>query len=296
MVQPEPKGVVIVCPHCGTRYQLSAETIGSGRLVQCAACMQSWQATVPGSVSFTPPLHDEDQLFDADAEAELDANFEVEERRATQIAPVRDAPPAPRAPPAPPSVAPRGTGADAGRRQQQKDYTERRKSVRRTLPVHRFRRIARLVGIAVLVLIIGGGVVMRTEIVRLVPDLAGFYQVLGLGVNVIGLEFRNVRTQRALRDGVEQLSVEARIVGVSPRRVVVPPVVVTLLDAGGQSVYEWSVTPSARDLEAGEAVDFATTLTDPPDGAETVRLTFTNGRARTEQPIALSAEPLESTE
>ena len=70
-------------------------------------------------------------------------------------------------------------------------------------------------------------------------------------MNVIGLEFRNVRTLRALRDGVEVLTVDARIVGVSPRRVIVPPVVVTLLDADGRPVYEWSVTPDARDLEAG---------------------------------------------
>lgn len=294
MVQPEPKGVVIVCPHCGTRYQLSAETIGSGRLVQCAACMQSWQATVPGSSSFTAPAHDDDQLFDADAEAELDANFEAEERRATQIAAVREVPP-PIAPPAPASVSPRSRAEDASKRKQQKEYTERRKSMRRKLPIDKFRRTARIAVLVVLLLIIGGGVMMRTEIVRLVPDMAGFYQVLGLGVNVIGLEFRNVRTTRALRDGVEQLSVEARIVGVSPRQVVVPPVIVTLLDANGAPVYEWSVTPNARDLEAGEAVDFDTVLSDPPEGAETVRLTFTNGRARTETPIALSAEPLETT-
>ena len=91
------------------------------------------------------------------------------------------------------------------------------------------------------------------------------------------------------------LTVNARIVGVSPRRVIVPPVVVTLLDADGRPVYEWSVTPDARDLEAGEASTSTRRLTDPPEGAETVRLTFTNGRARTETPIALSAEPLETT-
>ena len=89
MVQPELKAVVIVCPHCGTRYQLSAETIGSGRLVQCASCLKSWQATMPDSASFTPPPPDDDALFDADAEAELDANFEAEQRRAAQIAAVR---------------------------------------------------------------------------------------------------------------------------------------------------------------------------------------------------------------
>jgi predicted Zn finger-like uncharacterized protein len=300
MVQPEPKSVVIVCPHCGTRYQLSAEAIGSGRLVQCASCMQSWQATLPGATSFTPPAPEDDRMFDEDAEAELDARFETEERRVNQIVPVRDVPPAPSEATPPPQVVAskpvaREAANDPATRQQQKEYTQRRKSMSRRLPIDKFRRIARLFGILILIAIVGGGVAFRTEIVRQVPDLAGLYQVLGLGVNVIGLEFRDMRTTRSLRDGVEVLSVEARIVGVSSRRVVVPPVVVTLLDANGRSVYEWSVTPDARDLEAGEAVAFDTSLTDPPEGADTVRLTFTNGRARTETPIAQSAEPLETS-
>jgi predicted Zn finger-like uncharacterized protein len=293
MVQPELKGIVIVCPHCGTRYQVSAETIGSGRLVQCASCLKSWTATVPGSTSFTPPPPEDDQLFDDMAEAELDANFEAEERRATQIAAVPAQVPAP--PPRPVPAVPTRPADAAEAKKQQKAYTERRKTMRRALPIDRFRRAARLIGILTLIAIVGGGITLRTEIVRQVPDLAGFYQVLGLGVNVIGLEFRNVRTLRTLRDGDEVLAVDARIVGVSARRMIVPPVVVTLVDANGRPVYEWSVTPDARDLEAGEAVNFSTSLTDPPEGAETVRLTFTNGRARTDTPIAHSAEPLETT-
>lgn len=292
MVQPELRAVVIVCPHCGTRYQLSAEMIGGGRLVQCASCLKSWQAALPGAVSFTPPP-DDDALFDADAEAELDAEFEAEQRRAGQIAAVPSVPPS-RREPAP--VTKPEMAQDQPPTKQQKEYTQRRKSMKTTLPLHRFRRGARLAGMLVLLLLVGGGVMMRTEIVRQVPDLAGLYQVLGLGVNVIGLEFRDVRTLRALRDGVEVLSVDARIVGVSARRVIVPPVVVTLADASGQSVYEWSVTPDARDLEAGEAVNFSTTLSDPPEGADTVRLTFTNGRGRSDTPIALSAEPLETSD
>lgn len=288
MVQPEPKGIVIVCPHCGTRYEVSAEAIGSGRLVQCASCLKSWTATVPGSVSFTPPPPEDDALFDSDSEAELDASFEAEERRATQIAAVPPPPSPP--PPAAPTPAER-----AATRKQQHDYTERRKSMRRTLPIDRLRRAARFVGILILLAIVGGGVAFRTEIVRQVPDLAGFYQVLGLGVNVIGIEIRNVKTLRTLREGVEVLSVEARIVGVSSRRVVVPPVIVTLLDDDGRPVYEWSVSAMVRDLEIGEAVDISTSLTDPPDGAQTVRLTFTNGRARTDSPIALAAKPLETS-
>lgn len=297
MVQPELKGIQIVCPHCGTRYEVSAETIGSGRLVQCASCLKSWTATVPGSTSFTPPPPEDDRLFDDMAEAQLDANFEAEERRVTQIAAVpAAAPPAHFPPPAPVQAGhppkPAKPADRAAQKQQQKAYNERRKSMRRALPIDKVRRAARLVGVLVLVAIVGGGVAFRTEIVRQVPDLAGFYQVLGLGVNVIGLEFRNVRTLRTLRDGAEVLTVEAKIIGVSSRRVLVPPVVVTLVDGNGRSVYEWSVTPDTRDLEAGEGVNFTTSLTGPPNGAETVRLTFTNGRARTDTPIARAASPI----
>lgn len=289
MVQPEPKGVVIVCPHCGTRYQLSAETIGMGRLVQCASCLKSWQATIPGGASFTPPP-DDDALFDADAEAELDASFEAEQRRASQISVVRSVAPLP-SQPTPPPVQKAQTPPNP---KQQQEYTARRKSMRSGLPLYRFRRGARLIGVILLAMIVGGGVVMRTEIVRLVPDLAGLYQLLGLGVNVIGLEFRDVRTLRALRDGVEVLSVDARIVGISPRRVVVPPVVVTLVGAAGESLYQWSVTPEARDLEGGEAVEFRTSLSAPPEDVATVRLSFTSGRARSsDTPVPLAAHPVE---
>ena len=38
------------------------------------------------------------------------------------------------------------------------------------------------------------GCCFRTEIVRLVPDMAGVYSALGLGVNVVGLEFSDVST------------------------------------------------------------------------------------------------------
>lgn len=291
MVQAELKGVVIVCPHCGTRYQLSAETIGGGRLVQCASCQRSWHARVPGGVSFPPFTAEQtDTLFSEDAEAELDETFEAEQRKASEpwlrVVASADAPlghvaeAAPVTPVSPP---------DEPTTEQKKTLSKRRLSMRRSLPMNRVRRVVRIGGLLVLAGVIGGGIAFRTEIVRQVPDLAGLYEAVGLGVNVIGLEFRDVRTLRAMRDGEEILSVQARIVGVWPRRVVVPPVVVTLLDDAGRPLYEWSVTPVARDLQAGEAVSLQTSLTAPPASADTVRLTFTNGRARAETPIALPA-------
>ena len=36
--------MIITCPHCQTKYQVTYEAIGSaGRKVQCAHCQQAWQ-------------------------------------------------------------------------------------------------------------------------------------------------------------------------------------------------------------------------------------------------------------
>lgn len=87
--------IVIVCPHCGTRYQVPPETIGKGRQVSCAHCGRTWKAEAPKprreppkpapkSVS-RPALkevpkpksqrEDSDTLFDETDEAELDEAF-----------------------------------------------------------------------------------------------------------------------------------------------------------------------------------------------------------------------------
>src|SRR5690606_100551 len=104
----------------------------------------------------------------------------------------------------------------------------------------------------------------------------------------------DVHTLLALRGGSSVLQVGARIESVSGRRVSVPPVVVTLLDAEGSALYEWSVSPAAADLDPGEAVDFSSQLASPPVAAQRVRLTFGGGRSKSETQIAAApaAEPV----
>ena len=56
--------VMIACPHCGTRYQVPFQTIGSdGREVQCAQCGKSWHATAQmASAPALVPAADPDQF------------------------------------------------------------------------------------------------------------------------------------------------------------------------------------------------------------------------------------------
>lgn len=306
MRSPVPAMTVIACPHCGTRYQVPMETLGArGREVSCAHCGKSWQAMPSRPASQPEPIRDADQLFDEVAERDLDATFAAEEQAAAAWGT-----PDPDVDTAPPdeqtrsieeikaAIAPKA--AVAGRKvdpkvkkKRDKAFVKRQNSMAAKLPLARIRRFARLLTLGLLLVIIGAGVTFRTEIVRNLPDLAGAYAALGMRVNIVGLEFRDLRTLVTLRGGDNVMKVDARIYSVAPRATVVPPVVVTLLDDEGAALYEWSVAPDVRDLEPGEVVDFTTQLSSPPVGATRVRLTFSGGRAQSETPIATAVQPQE---
>ncbi len=291
MTSPLPSTVVIECPKCGTRYQLTADALGPrGRKVSCAHCGETWQAKADAP----RPAASEDAFFDEAAERDLDAAFAAEEHalaeaanadpeeeaRLRTIADIKAA-----IAQKPQATEPQQPDP-AGDRTRQKAFDKRQAALSRQSPLARARRIARLTGLSVLLALIVGAVALRSEIVRLFPDLAGAYEALGFGVNIIGLEFRDVTTLVALRGGQNVMQVDGRIYSVAPQAVVVPPVVVTLLDAEGARLYEWSVLPEVRDLEPGEVVDFSAQLTSPPQGAARVRLTFTDGRPRPGAPLA----------
>jgi hypothetical protein len=233
-------------------------------------------------------------MFDPKEEAALDAAFAAEERQvASDVAEATKAVEDDPIPDIRAAIAPRpqetpATPArpDPGDKKRQKDFNKRQAALSKKLPLARVRRAARAVAVVALLSLIIGGVTFRTEIVKRFPDLAGAYEAIGLGVNVIGLEFRDVLTVATLRNGTNVMQIDARIYSIAPRIVTVPPVVITLLDDGGASVYEWSVVPEARDLEPGEVVDFTAQLSSPPAAATRVRLTFTDGKARVESPVS----------
>ncbi len=291
MTSPLPSTVVIECPKCGTRYQLAADALGPrGRKVSCAHCGETWQAKAKAP----KPAAGEDALFDEAAEQALDESFAAEERalaeapnadpddeaRLRTIAEIKAA-----IAPKPQATEPQQPDP-ASDRTRQKAFDKRQAALSRQSPLARARRVARLAGVSVLLALIVGAGAFRAELVRLFPDLAGVYEALGLGVNIVGLEFRDVTTLVALRGGQNVMQVDGRIYSVASHGVVVPPVVVTLLDAAGAKLYEWSVLPQVRDLEPGEIVDFSAQLTSPPQGASRVRLTFTDGRPRPGAPLA----------
>lgn len=301
--------MIISCPYCRARYQVAYEAIGAaGRKVQCANCQKAWQA-MPDAGPKPPNRPDlklvgadpEDRLFEDMAEAGLDAAFEAEEREvvtkaeafsdamltqaaAKAIEEMKAALP-PRPDPAPQVV------DDATLNRRRRAFSRRQHSLARSLPLARVRRALRVVGVALLVATFGLGIALRTEIVRLMPDMAGVYQAVGLGVNVVGLNFRDLRTVRLLRDGKDVMLVTAKIYSETGSMVPVPPVIVTLLDGSGRPLYEWSAAAPSPDLGPGEVVEFETQLAAPPAGMARVRLSFASGRTGGANLIGISGVP-----
>lgn len=305
MRSPQPLTVVIACPHCGTRYQVPPETLGpTGRKVSCAHCGKAWLAE-----TYLPKPAEEDRLFSPVEEAALDRQFTAIEQRAgiAEVpASLRGAIPdggpppevvrslaeikaaiAPRHVEAPAAPPPEPTAAE---RVANGKLEKRQRAAARRLPAARLFRMIRIVAVVLLVAVLAGGLLLRTEIVKLAPAMAGVYSALGFGVNVVGLEFSDVSTLMSRRGDSDVISVSATIRGVEPRRVVVPPVVVSLLDAEGTSIYQWSVNPPAGDVEPGEAIAFSAELAAPPKGATQLRLGFAAGHRDLEATPAAIAQ------
>jgi predicted Zn finger-like uncharacterized protein len=277
--------VVIACPNCGTRYQVPYGTLGpAGREVQCAQCSKPWHATaeVPRAVP------DTDQLFNPAEESALDAAFEAEARSS--------APALPKSLPTDPdyertladiraAIAPKPKKDAANAidpallTKSQRAFDRRQARISKRLPMARVRRTARLAALVMLTAILLLGYSLRSDLVRWFPALAGLYAAMGLPVNIVGLEFDDSKTLTSLRDGKVVMLITSRIRSVSSRTVAVPPVLVSLLDENAATIYEWTVTPKAAEMNPGEVMEFSTEVNAPPQGVVTIRLSFANPRS-----------------
>jgi len=132
---------------------------------------------------------------------------------------------------------------------------------------------------ALALLLLGLG--KREEIVRFVPPLAGAYAVIGLPVNVQGLEWREVRTSLVTEASQKVLAVEGEIRNLRGQSQTLPDIHVSLRDNNGREVYAWKTPAPKADLGGGETIPFRARLASPPGAATAVRVVF--AEARTER-------------
>lgn len=118
----------------------------------------------------------------------------------------------------------------------------------------------------------------RDEFVRVMPQTASFYSMLGLNVNLRGMAFDGVGTTTEQNDGVLILVVEGNIVNDSRKMQDVPRLKFAVRNASGQEVYSWTAAPPRPTLPPGEAVAFHSRLASPPVEAHDVVVRFVTRR------------------
>lgn len=277
--------MIISCPHCQTKYQVTYEAIGAtGRKVQCAHCQEAWQQP-PLPKDEPPPAPEVRKAEEVITEDSLDEAMATEEKAANVLK--RAGKKTAKADKAAAAARVAGKMDPAEVRRRQKNFIRRQSSMMSDLPVARLRRIARVLAVLALAGTGAGAYFGRMQIVQQFPSMAAVYDRIGLGVNVVGLDFTGLSTLRTMRNGKEMLIVSAQIVGLRASPAPVPSVVVTLLDEHGATLYQWSVDPLVHDMMAGERATLDTQLSQPPSGAVRIRLAF----AETALPAAADAAP-----
>jgi predicted Zn finger-like uncharacterized protein len=118
----------------------------------------------------------------------------------------------------------------------------------------------------------------RSDVVRWLPQTASLYAAIGLPVNLRGLVFANVTTERETNDGVEVLVVQGTIVNTLKRPVEVPRLRFSVRYQSGYEVYSWTALPNRNVLLPGESLPFSTRLASPPREGDRVQVRFFNRR------------------
>jgi predicted Zn finger-like uncharacterized protein len=309
--------MLITCTNCGTSYQVAAASLGpTGRSVRCARCKQMWFAANTealadvaeahrgdlAAIAEAPPVADSpapeqhfapdpgvspetgpaDQAFDGDAgtnppgwppsedgaqgqHQDQHREPQQDQNQDTSPPPIIDAPPLAPSEDAP--TAPEDIESVAARRAQRQAAHQRRWE-------RSMWASAILTLLAINLMLIG----WRANVVRWLPQTASLYAAIGLPVNLRGLVFADVTTERETRDGVEVLVIQGMIVNEFKRPAEVPRLRFSLRYPSGYEVYSWTALPNRNVLLPGESLPFSSRLASPPREGDRVEVRFFNRR------------------
>jgi predicted Zn finger-like uncharacterized protein len=276
----------IICPHCTTSYAIDLATLGvAGRTVRCSRCKEVWLARPEDAAEVKTPaaaMAEAGQpAANADPAAEWDALAREHDGEARQI-PVVDSPSISADWPANGGGSSRLTGPDwpsIGRhdlenvgaaRQRQSGFRRLRAPGK---PFVSLPTVCAAMGALVLALVI-----WRADVVRLVPQTAAFYKMVGLEVNVRGLSFKDVKITTETMEGKAVLVIEGVIVGTARKPVELPRLRFSVRDAQGAEIYAWNAVLEQPVLNPGERAWFKSRLASPPPEGRNIDVRFFSKR------------------
>ncbi|MGJ5206053.1 MJ0042-type zinc finger domain-containing protein [Bradyrhizobium sp. HKCCYLR20261] len=273
----------IVCPHCTTSYAIDVATLGmAGRSVRCARCKEVWLARPEDAVEAPAPMP---AMAEADAApAPRDAADEWEalaREEPDEQPPEVDSPPI--AAGWPEDVAaeePSDASAETepqGRLARLSGLTRHLK--RPSLPDFPGRKLLKLPALTAAMAAAAIALVFwRADVVRLLPQTASFYRLVGLDVNLRGLSFKDVKIATETVDGKPVLVIEGTIVSMTKKAVDLPRLRFSVRDAQGMEIYAWNALLEQTALKPGERTTFKSRLASPPPEGRNIDIRFFNRR------------------
>lgn len=285
----------IVCPHCMTSYAIKLASLGAnGRAVRCSRCKETWIAHAEDAIeeASVPAMASASQADDQADLAEQWNSYAKDDGAAD--APVVDSP----------SIAsdwPEEEAKDAetedewsaaARAAEEEVVGAQHQSWFRNLYSRRGARVSRPVATAspkksyfglptacaamgALVLAL---VIWRGDMVRLLPQTAAFYKLVGLEVNLRGLAFKDVKLSSETVDGKQVLVIEGVIVGEGKKALDIPRLRFAVRDAQGAEIYAWNAVLEQTVLRPGERAFFRSRLASPPPEGRNIDVRFFNRR------------------
>jgi predicted Zn finger-like uncharacterized protein len=278
----------IVCPHCTTSYAIDLATLGAaGRTVRCSRCSEVWLARpedATAEVALAPAMADAGGgSGPMDAAAEWDALAREDDDQET---PVVDSP----------SIS--GDWPDSDTSETLGTSIARDDAAdAETAHPRRFARLRNLfktpallqrasgkpwIGLPTACAAMGALVlalmIWRVEVVRLLPQTASFYKMVGLDVNLRGLAFKDVRITTETVEGKQVLVIEGVITGALRKPVELPRLRFSVRDAQGAEIYAWNAVLDQPVLKPGETAWFKSRLASPPAEGRHIDVRFFSKR------------------
>jgi predicted Zn finger-like uncharacterized protein len=275
----------IICPHCSTSYGINPASLGeAGRKLRCARCKEVWLARPEDAVELAHQTAAMAQAGQETAEQDMAAEWEAAAREESEAPHIES-----------PSIAGSAssdqdsmsdgdwssTSADGWEEEDSarpgrfawlggllKRRTSRGAPRRQSI---RFTTACAAMGALALAVVI-----WRAEMVRLMPQTAAFYKLVGLDVNVRGLRFKDVKVTTETVEGTPMLVIEGAITGESSKPVELPRLRFSIRDAQGAEVYAWNTVLEQSVVRPGEKVVFKSRLASPPPGGRNVDVRFFN--------------------
>jgi len=277
----------IVCPHCTTSYAIKLATLGAaGRTVRCARCKEVWLARPEDAVEVAAAVPAMAEASPSASEAEAAAEWEALARQdESEATPVVDSPSISADWPA------EGEGSTDWPSVARQDVEEHEEAV--STHASRLARLFRLpalpripfmprIGLTTACAAMGALVlalvIWRADVVRLLPQTATFYKMVGLDVNLRGLAFKDIKISNETVDGKPVLVIEGVIVGETRKPVELPRLRFSVRDAQGAEIYAWNAVLEQAMRQPGERAFFKSRLASQPPEGRNIDVRFFNKR------------------